>query len=109
MDATHPLFRGPDRATCSAGQRAARCAGADAVLIVGTYVFPEVFPLLDRPFAPGARVVHIDLDAYEIAKNFPVDLGAGRRPEADAGGAGRAARPARPGRRRRWAARRRGR
>jgi benzoylformate decarboxylase len=26
-------------------------------------------------FAPDAKVVHIDLDAYEIAKNFPVDLG----------------------------------
>ena len=26
-------------------------------------------------FAPARRVVHIDLDAYEIAKNLPVDLG----------------------------------
>ena len=26
-------------------------------------------------FAPGAKVVHVDLDAYEIAKNFPVDIG----------------------------------
>jgi benzoylformate decarboxylase len=26
-------------------------------------------------FGPGAPVVHIDLDAHEIAKNFPVDLG----------------------------------
>ncbi len=26
-------------------------------------------------FAPGAKVVHIDLNAYEIAKNHPVDLG----------------------------------
>ena len=48
---------------------------ADAVLICGTYVFPEVFPALEGVFARGARVVHIDLDAYEIAKNFPVDLG----------------------------------
>jgi benzoylformate decarboxylase len=48
---------------------------ADAVLIVGTYVFPEVYPNLEDVFAPGARVVHIDLNSYEIAKNFPVDLG----------------------------------
>jgi len=48
---------------------------ADAVLIVGTYLFPEVFPVLDGVFRPDARVVHIDLDAYEIAKNFPVDVG----------------------------------
>src|SRR5262249_33242635 len=26
-------------------------------------------------FAPGAKVIHIDLDAYEMAKNFPVTLG----------------------------------
>jgi benzoylformate decarboxylase len=48
---------------------------ADSVLIVGTYVFPEVFPHLDSPFKAGARIVHVDLDAYEIAKNFPVDVG----------------------------------
>ena len=48
---------------------------ADAVLIVGTYVFPEVYPCLDDVFAPDAKIIHIDLNAYEIAKNFPVDLG----------------------------------
>jgi benzoylformate decarboxylase len=48
---------------------------ADAVLIVGTYVFPEVFPTLRNPFHPEARIVHVDLDAYEIAKNHPVELG----------------------------------
>ncbi|MFG3281875.1 thiamine pyrophosphate-binding protein [Streptomyces sp. NPDC048111] len=50
-------------------------AAADAVLIVGTYALPEVYPALDGVFAPGAPVVHIDLDADAIAKNFPVDLG----------------------------------
>lgn len=48
---------------------------ADAVLICGTYVFPEVFPALSDVFAANARVVHIDLDTDAIAKNFPVDLG----------------------------------
>jgi thiamine pyrophosphate-dependent acetolactate synthase large subunit-like protein len=48
---------------------------ADAVLICGTYVFPEVFPALDGAFAPHARIVHIDLDTDAIAKNFRVDLG----------------------------------
>lgn len=48
---------------------------ADAVLICGTYVFPEVFPALSEAFAPHARIVHIDLDTDAIAKNFPVDLG----------------------------------
>ncbi len=48
---------------------------ADAVLICGTYVFPEVFPALSEVFAPEAPVIHIDLDSYEIGKSFPVDLG----------------------------------
>jgi thiamine pyrophosphate-dependent acetolactate synthase large subunit-like protein len=48
---------------------------ADVVLISGTYVFPEVFPVLSGAFASGARVIHVDLNAYEIGKNFPVDIG----------------------------------
>ena len=47
----------------------------DAVLVVGTYVFPEVFPALTDAFAPGTRIVHIDLDAYEIGKNHVADIG----------------------------------
>ena len=74
IDATHPLFRGQLGHMFGEHSRAIT-AEADAVLICGTYVFPEVFPALEGVFAPGAKVVHIDLDAYEIAKNFPVDLG----------------------------------
>lgn len=48
---------------------------ADVVLICGTYVFPEVFPALEGVFAPDARVFHVDTNPYEIAKNFPVELG----------------------------------
>ena len=47
----------------------------DVNLVVGTYILPEVFPILGDIFAPGAKVIHIDLNAYEIAKNHPVDLG----------------------------------
>jgi benzoylformate decarboxylase len=74
MSFLHPLYRGTTghmfgRVSAGIARR------ADAVLIVGTYVFPDVFPTLEATFAPGARVVHIDLNAYEIAKNYPVDLG----------------------------------
>jgi benzoylformate decarboxylase len=48
---------------------------ADVNLICGTYVLPEVFPELGNIFAPGAKVIHVDLDASEIGKNHPVDLG----------------------------------
>ena len=48
---------------------------ADVVVICGTYVFPEVFPSLTSPFKPDAKLIHIDLDAFEIAKNHPVTIG----------------------------------
>jgi benzoylformate decarboxylase len=47
----------------------------DVNLICGTYVLPEVFPNLGNIFAPQAKVIHIDLNSYEIAKNHPVTLG----------------------------------
>ena len=74
IDETHPLFRG-NLGHMFGHHSKPLVAPADAVLIVGTYVFPEVFPALVGVFGPGAKVVHVDLDAYEIAKNFPVDLG----------------------------------
>ncbi len=74
MSATHPLFGG--LLGHMFGADSSRITSqADVVLICGTYVFPEVFPALSGAFAPGAKVIHIDLDTYEIAKNFPVDLG----------------------------------
>lgn len=74
MAADHPLVRGQLGHMFGEVSRAA-VRDADAVLVVGTYLFPEVFPDLASPFRPGTRVVHVDLDAYEIAKNHPVDLG----------------------------------
>src|SRR5262245_28585714 len=72
--ADHPLFRGQLGHMFGDHSRAIT-SQADAVLICGTYVFPEVFPALEGVFAPTAKVVHVELDAYEIAKNFPVDAG----------------------------------
>ncbi|QSQ22891.1 thiamine pyrophosphate-binding protein [Pyxidicoccus parkwayensis] len=74
MDASHPLYRGL-LGHMFGRESTAVVSQADAVLIVGTYVFPEVFPALSGVFRPSARVAHVDLDADEIAKNFPVDLG----------------------------------
>ncbi|MFJ7205549.1 thiamine pyrophosphate-binding protein [Streptomyces sp. NPDC098789] len=78
--ASHPLRRGQSGHMFGPHSREL-IAGADGVLIVGTYVFPEVFPELESPFRAGAKVVHIDLDAYEIAKNHPVDLGLAADPK----------------------------
>jgi benzoylformate decarboxylase len=74
MSTTHPLYSGNLGHMFGSHSRTITTQ-ADAVLICGTYVFPEVFPALEEVFAPGAKIVHIDLDAYEIAKNFPVTLG----------------------------------
>ncbi len=74
LSAAHPHFRGL-LGHMFAKDSAPITVEADAVLICGTYVFPEVFPALDGAFAPDARIVHIDLDTDAIAKNFPVDLG----------------------------------
>jgi len=76
MSYTHPLFKGMTGHMFGASSAKASMK-ADAVLVVGTYVFPEVFPYLnpEQVFAPNAKIIHIDLNAYEIAKNFAVDLG----------------------------------
>ena len=71
---SHPLYGGLTGHMF--GQASARVVGeADVVVICGTYVFPEVFPSLTSPFRPDARLIHIDLDAFEIAKNHPVTMG----------------------------------
>jgi benzoylformate decarboxylase len=81
MDSRHPLFRGLlGHMFGAASTEVVR--EADAVLVVGTYLFPEVFPDLANPFADGARIVHVDLDGYEIAKNHPVTLGLVADPKA---------------------------
>ncbi|MBK8476184.1 MAG: thiamine pyrophosphate-binding protein [Opitutaceae bacterium] len=70
----HPLYRGQTGHMFGASSKAILAKG-DGVLVVGTYIVPEVFPELGEVFAPTAKVVHFDLNAYEIAKNHRVDIG----------------------------------
>ena len=73
LPASHPLYQGTTGHMFGAdSQRAVK--EHDSVLVVGTYVFPEVFPALRGAFAEGTSIVHIDLNVYEIAKNHPVDI-----------------------------------
>lgn len=53
---------------------------ADVVLIAGTYIFPEVFPSIGSPFRDDTKIIHIDLDTYEVGKNFGVTIGIGANP-----------------------------
>jgi len=70
----HPLWRG-QTGHMFGPQSLPVMQSGDVNLIVGTYVLPEVFPELGSIWAAGARAIHVDLNAYEIAKNHPVDLG----------------------------------
>jgi len=72
MDTTHPLYCGTTgHMFGSVSLPITR--KADVMLIVGTYMLPEVFPELGTVYDSNARVLHIDLNAYEIAKNHRVD------------------------------------
>jgi thiamine pyrophosphate-dependent acetolactate synthase large subunit-like protein len=81
INAAHPQYRGALGHMFGDHSRQITRV-ADVVLISGTYVFPEVFPALHGVFAHGAQVIHIDLNGYEIAKNFPVELGLVSDPKA---------------------------
>ena len=70
----HPLWRG-QTGHMFGPQSLPIAQSGDVNLVVGTYIFPEVFPELGEIWARGARTIHVDLNAYEIAKNHPVDLG----------------------------------
>jgi benzoylformate decarboxylase len=74
MDNTHPLYQGSTGHMFGSASYPITSKG-DANLIVGTYMVPEVFPNLDDIYAPGAKVIHFDLNAYEIGKNHRVDIG----------------------------------
>jgi benzoylformate decarboxylase len=75
MSYTHPLYGG--NTGHMFGEHSQKMlAGADVVLVSGTTLLPEVFPLLDGVFPPKARIIHFDLNAAEIEKNFPADIAA---------------------------------
>lgn len=78
---SHPLYRGLTGHMFGSTSRRI-VENADAVLICGTYVFPDVFPLLENPFRPDAKVVHIDLDTYALAKNHSVTLALASDPKS---------------------------
>jgi thiamine pyrophosphate-dependent acetolactate synthase large subunit-like protein len=74
MPWTHPLWAGLT-GHMFGSDSAAIVAQADAVVVCGTYLFPDVFGATGNAMRPDATVVHIDLDAGAIAKNHPVTIG----------------------------------
>lgn len=73
MSYSHPLYMGMTGHMFGQNSLPIMRKG-DAVLVAGTYLLPEVFPELGDIFSPGAKVVHVDLNLYEVAKNHRVDL-----------------------------------
>jgi len=84
MAASHPLFGGYLGHMFGTDSKSIMSA-ADVVLISGTTVLPEVFPATDGVFADHSAVIHLDLNTYEIGKNFPLTLGALADPKAALG------------------------
>jgi thiamine pyrophosphate-dependent acetolactate synthase large subunit-like protein len=73
-DYSHPLYQGMTGHMFGRNSVAITSKG-DVNFICGTYVLPEVFPELGDIFAPGSKIIHVDLNSYEIAKNHRVDIG----------------------------------
>lgn len=71
---THPCYRGSTGHMFGASSLSV-LREADVVLVVGTYLLPEVFPELGEVFSADACVLHVDLDPNAIAKNHRVDVG----------------------------------
>jgi benzoylformate decarboxylase len=74
MSYAHPLYQGQTGHMFGSGSLPITEKG-DVNLVCGTYMVPEVYPNLGNIFTPEAKIIHIDLNAYEIAKNHRVDLG----------------------------------
>mgnify|MGYP000891958452 CR=1 FL=1 len=81
MRASHPLFGGYLGHMFGADS-VPIISAADVVLVCGTTVLPEVFPALEGVFGENAKVIHFDLNTTEIAKNFPLTIGALAEPKA---------------------------
>ncbi|MEE8370087.1 MAG: thiamine pyrophosphate-binding protein, partial [Dehalococcoidia bacterium] len=70
----HPLYGGLLNAISGVGLKG-QLASADLILAVGTSVLPLLFPLDEAPLPEKAAIAHIDLDPWELGKNWPIDLG----------------------------------
>ncbi len=69
---THPLYAGELLNTIE--PLLDQIEDADVVFFIGTETYTFSFPP-EGPLAPrGARIIHLDLDPWEIGKNFPVDV-----------------------------------
>jgi benzoylformate decarboxylase len=74
MDTMHPCYKGTTGHMFGKHSLPILKQG-DVNLIIGTYMVPEVYPELGDIFADKSKIIHFDLNSYEIAKNHRVDYG----------------------------------
>ena len=72
--ADHPLYAGLLNVISEPALKG-QLSAADVILAVGTPVLTVLFPLGEPPFPPQATIVHIDLNPWEVSKNWPVHHG----------------------------------
>jgi len=65
----------PDHPSAFHLSRKEALAAADVVLVVGTPLDFRMGYGTEPTFAPGARVIQVDVDAAEIGRNRPIDVG----------------------------------
>jgi benzoylformate decarboxylase len=76
----HPLFAGVLPSLSQGVRRALE--PADVLLVVGLNLFQPFLYAPPGPLPDGATVVHIDSDPWEVAKNYPVQVGILSEPKA---------------------------
>ena len=70
---SHPQFLGLASPGMPAGK--AQLENADAVVAVGTPVFPGYFYFSGRALEPDTKLIHIDSDSTQIGRTEPTDVG----------------------------------
>jgi benzoylformate decarboxylase len=68
---SHPLFRGAVTRMQAAVRKA--LDGHDVLFSVGADLFTLSLPSAVEPMPPGIRLVHLDIDPWEIGKNYPAE------------------------------------
>jgi thiamine pyrophosphate-dependent acetolactate synthase large subunit-like protein len=73
LPAGHPLAGNPLNVVSGAAVRSS-LESSDVIVIIGTPVWRTIFPAENGPLPDEARVIQIDQDAWELAKNAPIDF-----------------------------------